>query len=935
MVFGLSGTVNAALSDNNDGTVTEIRSDGSILMWLKDANFSQTDGYDTDGLMTWDEANAWITYLNTTDFDSDGTPGYANQSDWRLPQALPVNGISYDYTQSRDGSTDTGYNITSPNVELSYMFYIELGNQGAFDTAGNIRWPVPGLTNTGPFINLQPTVYQYGTEIPPSNKFIFDFNLGAQLSAHKNLSYYAWAVRSVVPTLTDNSDGTVTEIRSDGSVRMWLKDADFSRTDGFDADGLMTWHEAVAWITYLNTTDFDFDGTPGYANYNNWRLPAVSGACVGYDCSIGSEMGYLYYTQLGNPAGGPLTNPGPFINIQPYHYWSGTEWDSTTAWAFYFLDGSQNVHAKSLTSFFSAWAVRSVAAVIPLPVPGLRAEGFSETGSGSLGPVVDTAGIPGRAEVIQGAGPIFHAWAEAPPAGQARVGSRSFAQCGLGCNAFERRTATAEAVIHWVAVPAFGPVTAGDVEIEIGVRFDGHLGAVHLPPVLCIDCDPDPAVSEEHKASVSACVTAHTLNSSKAIPCFVANVDAASGFNDSGPWQGFFDVSGVLEGWLADIDNYFRVFKGAETITVPLGDLFAIETILHTEAYDAIDAAGSAAADFANSLSIEPEVSPESIQALGFDVILVQVDENGDPIPESGPNDSDGDGIDDLIDNCPSEFNPGQEDGDGDGGGDTCDNCRLAWNADQADSDGDHYGDACDNCPAVGNPDQGDYDFDGVGDMCDNCPLAVNADQADGDGNGAGDVCEGSPEVCDGEDNNNNGQVDDGLGETTCGLGECVNTVDNCVDGQEQQCVPGEPSPEICTNNRDDDCDGLTDEDDTDNCEPLWVVLESFTAVQVRGGVLIEWTTSVEMDNAGFRILRSTDGGHTFEMRSNLIPGHGTELEGATYEFLDHSKGVSRRVMYYLQDIDLFGRVTTHGPVAVDTRGFRRPVDHKGNGKIS
>ena len=49
MVFGLSGTVHAALTDNGDGTVTEIRSDGSALMWLKDANFSQT-------LMTWDEA---------------------------------------------------------------------------------------------------------------------------------------------------------------------------------------------------------------------------------------------------------------------------------------------------------------------------------------------------------------------------------------------------------------------------------------------------------------------------------------------------------------------------------------------------------------------------------------------------------------------------------------------------------------------------------------------------------------------------------------------------------------------------------------------------------------------------------------------------------------------------------------------------------------
>ena len=465
-------------------------------------------------------------------------------------------------------------------------------------------------------------------------------------------------------------------------------------------------------------------GLPGYADHNNWRLPAVDvGACVGYDCSIGSEMGHLYYTQLGNPAGGPLTNSAPFTNIQPHHYWSGSESGPTAAWAFYFLDGSQNVHAKSLTFFFSAWAVRSVSAVTPLPTPGLHAEIFGESGSATFGPVVDTAGIPGRAEVFQGSSSAYHAWAEAPLTGQAQVGSRSYAQCAAGCNAFLRTTATAKAVIHWVAVPASGPVTAGNVEIEIGVRFDGNLGAVHLPPVFCINCDPDPAETGEHEASVSASVTAYALGTSKGIFIGNAHVDAASGFNDSGPWQGYFDVSGVIEGWLADIDNFFRVFKGAETITVPLGESFAIETILHTEAFDAIDAAGSAGADFANSLSIEPQVSPESIQALGFDVILVQVDENGDPIPDSGPNDSDGDGIDDSNDNCPNRFNAGQNDGDDDGGGDICDNCRLVWNADQADSDGDHFGDACDNCPAVNNPDQGDYDLDGVGDTCETARL--------------------------------------------------------------------------------------------------------------------------------------------------------------------------------------------------------------------
>jgi hypothetical protein len=58
--------------------------------------------------------------------------------------------------------------------------------------------------------------------------------------------------------------------------------------------------------------------------------------------------------------------------------------------------------------------------------------------------------------------------------------------------------------------------------------------------------------------------------------------------------------------------------------------------------------------------------------------------------------DSDLDGINDLCDNCPNDWNPLQADRDGDAVGDTCDNCPDDWNPDQADSDGDGIGDVCD-----------------------------------------------------------------------------------------------------------------------------------------------------------------------------------------------------------------------------------------------
>lgn len=94
------------------------------------------------------------------------------------------------------------------------------------------------------------------------------------------------------------------------------------------------------------------------------------------------------------------------------------------------------------------------------------------------------------------------------------------------------------------------------------------------------------------------------------------------------------------------------------------------------------------------------------------------------------PTDTDGDGIDDAVDNCPNDANEDQADPDRDSLGDLCDNCRSIPNAHQSDIDGDGVGDECDrdadgdgveldNCPTVPNPDQEDADSDHIGDACD------------------------------------------------------------------------------------------------------------------------------------------------------------------------------------------------------------------------
>jgi hypothetical protein len=99
--------------------------------------------------------------------------------------------------------------------------------------------------------------------------------------------------------------------------------------------------------------------------------------------------------------------------------------------------------------------------------------------------------------------------------------------------------------------------------------------------------------------------------------------------------------------------------------------------------------------------------------------------------------DTDGDGIKDVIDNCPFTPNFDQNDSDLDSLGDACDPCPLGPQS-GLDADKDGIDDACDACLTGANSDE---DGDGLLDGCDPCP-AIAGDAADADGDGIGDACD-------------------------------------------------------------------------------------------------------------------------------------------------------------------------------------------------
>lgn len=98
--------------------------------------------------------------------------------------------------------------------------------------------------------------------------------------------------------------------------------------------------------------------------------------------------------------------------------------------------------------------------------------------------------------------------------------------------------------------------------------------------------------------------------------------------------------------------------------------------------------------------------------------------------------------------------------------------------------------------------------------------------------------------------------------------------------------------------------------------EQVAVELSSFVGSVVEDRVVINWTTASQTNNAGFRVLRSTDG-ETYEAVSELIAGAGTTDQLMDYMFEDNSLPAAEIVYYVLEQIDLDGTVNLSNPIEV------------------
>lgn len=88
--------------------------------------------------------------------------------------------------------------------------------------------------------------------------------------------------------------------------------------------------------------------------------------------------------------------------------------------------------------------------------------------------------------------------------------------------------------------------------------------------------------------------------------------------------------------------------------------------------------------------------------------------------------------------------------------------------------------------------------------------------------------------------------------------------------------------------------------------------------------VIVEWSTASELDTAGFNLYRSdTPAGPFTRVNEELIPASPDPLIGGSYRFTDTNVVAGHTYYYQLEDVEINGTTTRHGPIEVRAAGSK------------
>jgi len=199
----LSFSANAALSIRDlDGDWSNghegVYDDVLDITWLADANIRASLGLGTfrndllNGYSSWLGAQPWASSFELH--------GYTN---WRLPSNSTIDNNSE--STGNNGSYNRGYNITRTSSELSYMFYVNLANNGARSVTGEVQASTLNASfandrdpnNIYSFANIEPRNYWYEESSPWAFYYYHSFDMGTGFQFHSDRAQentYVWIV---------------------------------------------------------------------------------------------------------------------------------------------------------------------------------------------------------------------------------------------------------------------------------------------------------------------------------------------------------------------------------------------------------------------------------------------------------------------------------------------------------------------------------------------------------------------------------------------------------------------------------------------------------------------------------------------------------------------------------------------------------------------
>jgi len=105
----------------------------------------------------------------------------------------------------------------------------------------------------------------------------------------------------------------------------------------------------------------------------------------------------------------------------------------------------------------------------------------------------------------------------------------------------------------------------------------------------------------------------------------------------------------------------------------------------------------------------------------------------------------------------------------------------------------------------------------------------------------------------------------------------------------------------------------------------LWpgvVLAQQPVATAAPAAVIVEWTTESEVNLAGFNIYRSESlDGPYVKLNTTLIPASPDPISGGSYSYTDTAAEAGVTYYYKLEDVELDGKATMHGPITVVAEG--------------